>query len=59
MALATRQADVEVAMAVSANNLSKPFERLKTTQQRLVVDTEAVALRGFIDPARIEHARNI
>ena len=58
VALATRQADVELTMAASVNDLSKPFEQLKKTQQLLLADTDALALRGYLDPARLEPARN-
>jgi hypothetical protein len=59
LALATRQADIDLAALAPANDLSADFEQLRSTHQLLLTDTDSLGYRGFIDPKRIDVARGV
>ena len=59
VALATRQADIELTTSTPANDLTELFEQVRAMQQLLLTDADALALRGHLDPKRLEPARNV
>ena len=59
VALATRQADIELSMSVPPEDLTEPYAQVRAAHQLLLVDAEALALRGHIDPKRLGPARHV
>ena len=59
VALATRQADIELAMSGTMNDLSGLFEEVRATHQLLITDAASLANRKLLDPKRLEPARNV
>jgi hypothetical protein len=59
VALATRQADIELTTSMPPDDLSEPYAQVRAAHQLLLVDADALALRGHIDPKRLEPARNV
>ena len=59
VALATRQADIELTTSMPANDLTEPYAQVRATLQLLLVDADALALRGHLDSKRLDPLRNV
>ncbi len=59
LARATRQADIELAAAQPASDLSAMHEEVRAAYQLLITDADSLANRKLLDAQRLEAARDI
>ena len=59
LALATRQADIDLAALAPASDLSAEYEQLRAAHQLLLTDAESLGYRGLLEPKRLDLARGV